>query len=130
MGAGWSNSKRATRRVGEPTKRPPRKSIPKSPSISGNRLPPARLHPARARVRAGIRDFRGRSTMTQRPLAVVVLAAGKGTRMRSALPKVLHKVAGRSMVGHVIAVAEDLGADRVVVVVAPGMDDVAAAVKP
>ena len=65
-----------------------------------------------------------------KPLAVIVLAAGKGTRMRSALPKVLHKVAGRSMVGHVIAAAEALGAERVVVVVAPGMDDVAAAVKP
>ena len=65
-----------------------------------------------------------------KPLAVIVLAAGKGTRMRSALPKVLHKVAGRSMVGHVIAAAEALGAERVVVVVAPGMDDVAASVKP
>lgn len=50
--------------------------------------------------------------------------------MRSALPKVLHKVAGRSMVGHVVACAEALGAERVVVVVAPGMDEVAAAVKP
>ena len=68
--------------------------------------------------------------MTDRPLAVVVLAAGKGTRMKSALPKVLHKVAGRAMVGHVIAAAEALGAERVVVVVAPGMDEVAAAVKP
>jgi bifunctional UDP-N-acetylglucosamine pyrophosphorylase/glucosamine-1-phosphate N-acetyltransferase len=68
--------------------------------------------------------------MTSQPLAVIVLAAGKGTRMRSALPKVLHKVAGRAMVGHVIAAAESLGAERVVVVVAPGMDDVAAAVKP
>ncbi len=68
--------------------------------------------------------------MTQRPLAVIVLAAGKGTRMRSALPKVLHKVAGRSMVGHVVAIAEALGADRVAVVIGPGMDDVAAAVKP
>ncbi len=68
--------------------------------------------------------------MTSLPLAVIVLAAGKGTRMRSALPKVLHKVAGRSMVGHVIAAAESLGAERVVVVVASGMDDVAAAVKP
>jgi bifunctional UDP-N-acetylglucosamine pyrophosphorylase/glucosamine-1-phosphate N-acetyltransferase len=65
-----------------------------------------------------------------KPLAVIVLAAGKGTRMRSALPKVLHKVAGRSMVGHVVAAAEALGAERVVVVVGPGMDDVAAAVKP
>lgn len=68
--------------------------------------------------------------MTDRSLAVIVLAAGKGTRMRSALPKVLHKVAGRSMIGHVVAAAEALGADPVVVVVAPGMDSVAAAVKP
>jgi bifunctional UDP-N-acetylglucosamine pyrophosphorylase/glucosamine-1-phosphate N-acetyltransferase len=67
--------------------------------------------------------------MSQHPLAVIVLAAGKGTRMQSALPKVLHKVAGRSMVGHVIAVAEALAADRVVVVIGPGMDDVAATVK-
>ena len=68
--------------------------------------------------------------MTSKPLAVIVLAAGKGTRMRSALPKVLHKVAGRSMVGHVIAAAESIGAEKVVVVIAPGMDDVAAAVQP
>ncbi len=68
--------------------------------------------------------------MTDRPLAVVVLAAGKGTRMRSALPKVLHKVAGRSMIGHVVAAAEALKAIQVVVVLAPGMDAVAAAVKP
>ncbi len=68
--------------------------------------------------------------MTDRPLAVVVLAAGKGTRMRSALPKVLHKVAGRSMVGHVIAAAEAVGAARVVVVLGPAMDSVAEAVKP
>jgi bifunctional UDP-N-acetylglucosamine pyrophosphorylase/glucosamine-1-phosphate N-acetyltransferase len=68
--------------------------------------------------------------MKDRPLAVVVLAAGKGTRMRSALPKVLHKVAGRSMVGHVIAAAEAVGAAQVVVVLAPGMESVAEAVKP
>ena len=68
--------------------------------------------------------------MTYQPLAVIVLAAGKGTRMRSAVPKVLHKVAGRPMVGHVVAAAEALGAVHVVVVLAPGMDDVAAAVKP
>jgi bifunctional UDP-N-acetylglucosamine pyrophosphorylase/glucosamine-1-phosphate N-acetyltransferase len=68
--------------------------------------------------------------MTDRSLAVVVLAAGKGTRMRSALPKVLHKVAGRPMIGHVVACAEALGAERVVVVVGPGMEAVATAVKP
>ncbi|MDB5392653.1 MAG: gcaD [Rhodospirillales bacterium] len=68
--------------------------------------------------------------MIDRPLAVIVLAAGRGTRMRSAVPKVLHKVAGRSMICHVVGAAEALGADPVVVVVAPGMDDVAAAVRP
>ena len=68
--------------------------------------------------------------MTERALAVIVLAAGKGTRMRSALPKVLHKVAGRAMIEHVVAAAETLGAERVVVVTAPDMDSVAAAVKP
>src|ERR1700757_1729171 len=68
--------------------------------------------------------------MTERPLAVVVLAAGKGTRMRSDRPKVLHPVAGRPMIGHVIAAAEGLGAAKIVVVVAPGMDAVAKAVAP
>ena len=68
--------------------------------------------------------------MTDRPLAVIILAAGKGTRMRSSLPKVLHKVAGRSMIGHVVGAAEALNADPVVVVIAPGMDDVAAAARP
>ena len=38
----------------------------------------------------------------------VILAAGKGTRMRSAMPKVLHKLAGRSMLGHVVD-AVDIG---------------------
>jgi bifunctional UDP-N-acetylglucosamine pyrophosphorylase/glucosamine-1-phosphate N-acetyltransferase len=65
--------------------------------------------------------------MTDRPLAVIVLAAGKGTRMRSDKPKVLHQVAGRPMLGHVIAAAESLEAERIVVVVAPGMDSVAKA---
>ena len=41
-------------------------------------------------------------------LEVIILAAGKGTRMKSALPKVLHKVAGRSMLGHVLAQAESV----------------------
>jgi bifunctional UDP-N-acetylglucosamine pyrophosphorylase/glucosamine-1-phosphate N-acetyltransferase len=68
--------------------------------------------------------------MNNRALAVIVLAAGKGTRMRSALPKVLHTVAGRSMIGHVVAAAESLGAERIVVVVGPEMEAVAAAVAP
>ena len=54
--------------------------------------------------------------MTMSDLAIVVLAAGMGTRMRSALPKVLHKVANRSMVGHVLAAAAGLGPRLPVVV--------------
>jgi len=65
-----------------------------------------------------------------RPLACIILAAGKGTRMKSDLPKVLHKVAGRSMVGHVVAVASALAPERIVVVVGPGMESVAAEVAP
>jgi bifunctional UDP-N-acetylglucosamine pyrophosphorylase/glucosamine-1-phosphate N-acetyltransferase len=60
--------------------------------------------------------------MSRRPLLVVVLAAGQGTRMKSAVPKVLHKVGGRSMLGHVLAVAQSIGADALSVVVGPGMD--------
>mgnify|MGYP002083878566 CR=1 FL=1 len=64
------------------------------------------------------------------PLAAVVLAAGKGTRMKSALPKVLHPVAGRAMVHHVLDAAKAAGASRRIVVLARGMDDVAKAVAP
>jgi bifunctional UDP-N-acetylglucosamine pyrophosphorylase/glucosamine-1-phosphate N-acetyltransferase len=62
-------------------------------------------------------------------LAVVVLAAGQGTRMKSALPKVLHNIAGRPMLGHVLAVARALGAERMVVITAPGAEPVAACAK-
>ena len=68
--------------------------------------------------------------MAHRPLACVILAAGKGTRMKSDLPKVLHRVAGRPMVGHVLAAVKALDPDHVVVVVGPGMEDVADAVAP
>jgi bifunctional UDP-N-acetylglucosamine pyrophosphorylase/glucosamine-1-phosphate N-acetyltransferase len=52
--------------------------------------------------------------------AVVVLAAGQGTRMRSATPKVLHTLGGRSLLGHVLAAAEPLDAGATVVVVGAG----------
>lgn len=64
--------------------------------------------------------------MSNRPLLIVILAAGKGTRMKSAKPKVLHAVAGRSMLGHVMALAGELQAVRTAVVIGPGMDDVRA----
>ena len=59
-------------------------------------------------------------------LLTVVLGAGKGTRMKSALPKVLHRVAGLSMLGHVLKLAQQTGATRFAVVVGPGRDAVAA----
>ena len=58
-------------------------------------------------------------------LAVIILAAGQGTRMKSALPKVLHPIGGRPMLGHVLAVAKAMNAARVVAVTAPGADSVA-----
>lgn len=62
--------------------------------------------------------------------AVLVLAAGLGTRMRSALPKVLHRIAGEPMIKTVVATAEMLDPDRIIVVVGDGMEAVAAAVAP
>jgi len=55
-------------------------------------------------------------------LSVVILAAGKGTRMRSSLPKVLHEVAEKPMVGHVIDAARQLNADNIYLVYGFGGD--------
>lgn len=62
--------------------------------------------------------------MSATPLMIVVLAAGKGTRMKSSLPKVMHPVGGRAMLGHVLDLARASAADRIAVVVGPDMDDV------
>lgn len=64
------------------------------------------------------------------PLAIVILAAGKGTRMKSEKPKVMHEIAGRPMIGWIVETAEALNPEKIIVVTAPGMDDVAAAVAP
>ena len=61
-----------------------------------------------------------------RPTAAVVLAAGEGTRMRSATPKVLHGFAGRSLVGHALAACTPLAADTTLVVVGAGREAVTA----
>ena len=61
-----------------------------------------------------------------RPAAVIVLAAGEGTRMRSATPKALHQVCGQSMLGHCLAAAGELAPERLIVVVGHGADRVAA----
>jgi bifunctional UDP-N-acetylglucosamine pyrophosphorylase/glucosamine-1-phosphate N-acetyltransferase len=57
-------------------------------------------------------------------LGVVILAAGQGKRMRSALPKVLHPLAGRPLLGHVLDASERLGSARTVVVYGHGGEQV------
>ncbi|WP_426181638.1 bifunctional UDP-N-acetylglucosamine diphosphorylase/glucosamine-1-phosphate N-acetyltransferase GlmU [Microbacterium sp. TWP3-1-2b2] len=62
--------------------------------------------------------------MTENKLAIIVLAAGQGTRMKSRLPKVLHPISGRPLVGHVLTTASRLGADHIEVVVRHERDQV------
>jgi bifunctional UDP-N-acetylglucosamine pyrophosphorylase/glucosamine-1-phosphate N-acetyltransferase len=67
--------------------------------------------------------------MTARSCLAVVLAAGEGTRMRSSKAKVLHEVAGRSLLAHVLTAVAKAGVARAAVVVGPGQaghDQVAA----
>ncbi|MCH5642004.1 bifunctional UDP-N-acetylglucosamine diphosphorylase/glucosamine-1-phosphate N-acetyltransferase GlmU [Gordonia sp. ABSL49_1] len=67
-------------------------------------------------------------TATTSPVAVIVLAAGAGTRMKSKTPKILHTIAGRSLVGHVLHAAAGIGPSDVVAVVGHEGDRVANAV--
>jgi bifunctional UDP-N-acetylglucosamine pyrophosphorylase / glucosamine-1-phosphate N-acetyltransferase len=60
-----------------------------------------------------------------RPAAVVILAAGEGTRMKSATPKMLHPICGRSLVGHAVAAARALDPGHLVVVVGHAREQVA-----
>jgi bifunctional UDP-N-acetylglucosamine pyrophosphorylase/glucosamine-1-phosphate N-acetyltransferase len=68
--------------------------------------------------------------MSANRLAVIVLAAGMGTRMKSDLPKVMHPIAGRPMIRHLVETIQGLSPDQVVVVVGPGMDCVTEEVSP
>lgn len=65
--------------------------------------------------------------MADRPIAALLLAAGKGTRMRSELPKVLHPLLGQPLLAHPVQTVLALGARPVVVVVGFGAEDVKAA---
>jgi bifunctional UDP-N-acetylglucosamine pyrophosphorylase/glucosamine-1-phosphate N-acetyltransferase len=64
------------------------------------------------------------------PIAAIILAAGMGTRMKSDLHKVLHPIAGRPMLLHLIDSAQALGPERVVVVAGARREQVEAAVTP
>jgi len=68
--------------------------------------------------------------MPELKAAAIVLAAGKGTRMKSNLPKVMHRIGGRTLIGHVLDCLAPLGLARIVAVIAPGMDSVAQEVAP
>lgn len=63
-------------------------------------------------------------------LACVILAAGLGTRMRSSKSKVMHEVAGFPMINHVIKACEAIDPEKIIVVGAPDMPDLAQAIKP
>lgn len=67
--------------------------------------------------------------MTKKPLAAIVLAAGLGTRMKSARPKAMHEIGGRPVIGHIARELGRLGAAKAVLVIGPGMDEVLAAAK-
>src|SRR5512134_3299331 len=60
------------------------------------------------------------------PLEIIVLAAGQGKRMRSQLPKVLHRLAGRPLLAHALATARRLAPQRIVVVHGHGAEQVRA----
>lgn len=66
--------------------------------------------------------------MTERRLTAVILAAGKGTRMRSDRPKVLHRVAGRPMLHWVLDAARSAGCAQIVVVIGHGAEEVRSAI--
>ena len=82
----------------------------------------ARPAPSRARQRRRPNERGVEMGSGAAGLAVVVLAAGKGTRMKSGRAKVLHEIAGRPLLGYPLAVAEALGPERLVVVIGRDAD--------
>src|ERR1700738_2651850 len=69
-------------------------------------------------------------SMSQSSFAAIILAAGNGTRMKSAIPKVMHRIAGRPMIAHLLDALHPLSPAARVVVVGPQMDSVARIVAP
>jgi bifunctional UDP-N-acetylglucosamine pyrophosphorylase/glucosamine-1-phosphate N-acetyltransferase len=68
--------------------------------------------------------------MSQCRFAAIILAAGSGTRMKSAMPKVMHPIAGQPMIAHLLDALQPLTPAATVVVIGPQMDDVARTVTP
>ena len=70
-----------------------------------------------------------KSSSAPRRALAILLAAGEGTRMKSARPKVLHEIAGRSMLGHALTAMQGAGADHIALVIGPGHEAVASEAK-
>ncbi len=68
--------------------------------------------------------------MSNKDVAAIVLAAGKGTRMQSDKPKVLHQLAGQPMLSHVLQALGKAGIEKIIVVLAPEMQEVASMAAP
>src|SRR6478609_8692064 len=68
--------------------------------------------------------------MSQFRFAAIILAAGSGTRMKSAIPKVMHPIAGQPMIAHLLSALQPLSPTATVVVIGPQMDSVARIVAP
>jgi len=68
--------------------------------------------------------------MSKNPLAIVILAAGKGTRMKSEKAKVMHELAGKPMMNWLLDACEALKPEKIIIVTGPDMPDLEAAVKP
>ena len=68
--------------------------------------------------------------MSTKPLAIIILAAGQGTRMKSEKPKVMHELAGRPMINWLLDACESLEPEKIVVVTGPDMPELESAVKP
>ncbi len=74
--------------------------------------------------------FDHENTKRKYPLAIVILAAGMGTRMKSNLPKVMHPLAGKPMINWLIDTAEGLNPEKILVVVGPDMPELEATIAP
>jgi len=68
--------------------------------------------------------------MSQSRVAAIILAAGEGTRLKSARPKVLHEIAGQPMIQHVVDALRPLDPAVTIIVIGRDMDSVAQAVAP
>src|SRR5215813_9736365 len=69
-------------------------------------------------------------SMSRISFAAIILAAGRGTRMKSAIPKVMHQIAGRPMIAHLLEALRPLSPTATIVVIGPQMDTVARVVAP